>query len=146
MLGKSCDEVRMAKQWYYTIIFYRLTFRHHASYIYDRCTATPQSTLFVHSVNKYIYFFFFRFSLETSSFIPPQNVLYFLMLPILVDKIFTFYINGVLNCKFPAPEPKGWSHTCAKIIKNAFVFIFDVWLTVHLSIFNCKCPTPGTKG
>ena len=28
------------------------------------------------------------------------------MLPFLVHKIFTFYINGVLNCKYPAPGPK----------------------------------------
>ena len=43
---------------------------------------------------------------------PPHNVVYFLMLPFLVHKIFTFYINGVLNCKCPAPGPKGqfrWS-------------------------------------
>jgi len=25
----------------------------------------------------------------------------------LVHKIFTLYINGVLNCKCPAPGPKG---------------------------------------
>jgi len=30
------------------------------------------------------------------------------MLPFLVYKIFTFYINGVLNCKCPAPGPKGY--------------------------------------
>jgi len=30
------------------------------------------------------------------------------MLPTLVHKIFTFYINGVLNCKCPAPGPKGY--------------------------------------
>ena len=32
----------------------RLTFRHHAYYIQDRCTATPQSTLFIYLVMKYI--------------------------------------------------------------------------------------------
>ena len=31
-----------------------LTFRHHASYIQDRRIATPQSTLFIYLVNKYI--------------------------------------------------------------------------------------------
>jgi len=31
-----------------------LTFRHHASYIQDRRTATLQSTLFIYLVNKYI--------------------------------------------------------------------------------------------
>jgi len=29
------------------------------------------------------------------------------MLSFLVHKIFTYYINGVLNCKYPAPEPNG---------------------------------------
>jgi len=29
------------------------------------------------------------------------------MLPFLVHKIFTLYTNGVLNCKCPAPGPKG---------------------------------------
>ena len=29
------------------------------------------------------------------------------MVSFLVHKIFTFYINGVLNCKCPAPGPKG---------------------------------------
>ena len=28
-------------------------------------------------------------------------------IPFLVHKLFTFYRNGVLNCKCPAPEPKG---------------------------------------
>ena len=40
-------------------------------------------------------------------FIPPQNVVYFPTLSFLVHKIFTFYINGVLNYKCPAPGPKG---------------------------------------
>jgi len=31
-----------------------LTFRHHASYIYDRRTANPQSKFFIYLVNKYI--------------------------------------------------------------------------------------------
>ena len=31
-----------------------ITFRHHASYIQDRCTATPQSTFFIYLDNKYI--------------------------------------------------------------------------------------------
>jgi len=29
------------------------------------------------------------------------------MLPFVVHKIITFYINGVLNCECPAPGPKG---------------------------------------
>ena len=62
-------------------------------------------TLFIYLVNKYIYFFLDF--LSPSSFIPPQNIVYFLMLPFLVHKIFTFYINDVLNCKCPAPGSKG---------------------------------------
>jgi len=45
--------------------------------------------------------------LSPSSFIPAQNVVYFLVLPFLVHEILTFYINGVLNCKCPDPGPKG---------------------------------------
>ena len=34
---------------------------------------------------------------KQSQFIPLQNVLYFITLPVLVRKIFTFYINDVLH-------------------------------------------------
>jgi len=54
-----------------------------------------------------IYLIIFLDFLSPSSFIPPQNVVYFLILHFLVHKIFTFYINGVLNCKCPAPGLKG---------------------------------------
>jgi len=40
-----------------------------------------------------------------SPFIPPQNAVYLMMLPFLVHKILTFYINGVLEFKSPAPLP-----------------------------------------
>ena len=52
-------------------------------------------------------FSFFLDFLSPSSFIPPQNVVYILMLRFLVHKIITFYINGVLNCKCSAAGPKG---------------------------------------
>ena len=42
-----------------------------------------------------------------SQFIPLQNVVYFITLPFLVSKIFTFYINDVLLFKWP----KGQSAT-----------------------------------
>jgi len=50
---------------------------------------------------------FFLYFLSPSSFIPPQNAVYFLVLSFLVHKIFTFYVNGVLNCKCSAAGPKG---------------------------------------
>jgi len=54
-----------------------------------------------------IYVIIFLDFLSPSSFIPLQNVVYFLMLHFLVHRIFTLYINGVLNCKCPAPGSKG---------------------------------------
>ena len=84
-----------------------LTFRHHSSYIYrTEGPLLPRVCfLYIHSSN--ILLIIFLHFLSASSFIPPQNVVYFLMLPFLVHKIFTLYINGVLNCKCPAPGPKG---------------------------------------
>ena len=55
------------------ILFSYLTFRHHLSYIQDRRTATPQSTLFIYLVQQ-IYLIIFLDFLSPSSFIPPQNV------------------------------------------------------------------------
>ena len=83
-----------------------LTFRHLASYnIGQTCRYSVQYSFYIFS--QQIYLIIFLDFLSPSSFIPPQNVVYFLMLPYLVHKIFTFYINGVLNCKCPAPGPKG---------------------------------------
>jgi len=66
---------------------------------------SPQYAFYIFS--QQIHLIIFLVFLSPSSFIPPQKVVYFLMLPFLVHKIFTFYINGVLNCKCPAPGPKG---------------------------------------
>jgi hypothetical protein len=44
---------------------------------------------------------------KQSQFIPLQNVVYFITLPFLVHKIFTFYINDVLLFIYPIPGPKG---------------------------------------
>jgi len=40
-------------------------------------------------------------------FTPLQNVVYFITLPALVRKIFTFYINDVLLFKCPVPGSNG---------------------------------------
>ena len=74
-------------------------------YIGQTDRSSPQYTFYIFS--QQIYLNTFLDFLSPSSFIPPQNVVYFLMLPFLVHKIFTFYITGVLNCKCPAPGPKG---------------------------------------
>ena len=50
--------------------------------------------------------FFLRLA-KQSQFIPLQNVVYFITLPVLVLKIFTSYINDVLVFKCPVPGPKG---------------------------------------
>jgi len=44
---------------------------------------------------------------KQSQFIPLQNVVYFIPLPSLVRKIFTFYISDVLLFKCPVPGSKG---------------------------------------
>ena len=55
----------------------------------------------------YLYFtIFFRLA-KQSQFIPLHYVVYFITIPFLVRKIFTFYINDVLLFKCPFPGPKG---------------------------------------
>ena len=44
---------------------------------------------------------------KQSQFIPLQNVVYFITLPSLVRKIFTFYINDVLILKMSISRAKG---------------------------------------
>ena len=44
---------------------------------------------------------------KQSQVIPLQNVVYFITLPVLVRKIFAFYIIYVLLFKCPVPGPKG---------------------------------------
>jgi hypothetical protein len=53
-----------------------------------------------------LHYIFLRLA-KQSQFIPIQNVMYFITLPVLVRKIFTFYINDVLLFKCPFPGPKG---------------------------------------
>ena len=66
--------------------------------------------LFLHLVGclYYLYFIIYFLSLaKQSQFIPLPNVLYFITLPVLVRKIFTFYINDVLLFKCPFPGTEG---------------------------------------
>jgi len=65
----------------------------------------PEYSIYI--FGQQIHLIIFLVFLSPSSFIPPQNAVYFLMLPFLIHKIYTFYINGVLNCKCPDPGPKG---------------------------------------
>ena len=73
-------------------------------------TGIINKPLLLHLVGSlyYLYFimFFFRLA-KQSQFIRIQNVVYFITLPFLVRKIFTFYINDMLLFKCPFPGPKG---------------------------------------
>ena len=51
------------------------------------------------------HYIFFRLA-KQSQIIPLQNVVYFITLPVLVRKIFAFYINDVLLFKCPFLGPK----------------------------------------
>ena len=57
----------------------------------------------------FIFQYIFLRLAKQSQFIPPQNVVYFITLPVLIRKIFTFYINDVLLFKCPFPGPNGYS-------------------------------------
>ena len=54
----------------------------------------------------YLQFITFLRLAKQSQFIPLQNVVYFITLPVLVLKIFKFYINYVIlfKCQFPGPK------------------------------------------
>ena len=55
----------------------------------------------------FIFHYIFLRHAKQSQFIPLQKVVYFITLPVLVLKIFTFYINDVLLFKCPFPGSKG---------------------------------------
>jgi len=55
----------------------------------------------------FVFHYIFLRLAKQSQFIPLQNVVYFITIPFLVRKIFTFYVNDVLLFKCPVPRPKG---------------------------------------
>ena len=60
----------------------------HPIYIGQTYRYPPEYSYYIFS--QQIYLIIFLEFLSPSSFIPPQNVVYFLMLSILIHKIFTF--------------------------------------------------------
>ena len=73
-------------------------------------TGIINKPLLLHLVGFLYYLYFIEFFLrlaKQSQFIPLQNVVYFIKLPFLVRKIFTFYIKYVPLFKCPFPGPKG---------------------------------------
>jgi hypothetical protein len=74
-------------------------------YIGQTYRYSPEYTFYIFSQQKYlIFFFFFFFAIFVYSF---TKCCLFPSVTLLVHKIFTFYINGVLNCKCLASGPKG---------------------------------------
>jgi hypothetical protein len=67
-------------------------------YIGQSYRYSPENAFYIFSPQIYL-MIFFRLSAQ-SPFIPPQNAVYFIMLPFLVNKMFTFYINDVLHCQW----------------------------------------------
>ena len=60
-----------------------------------------------HKHKIFIFHYIFLRLAKQSQFIPLQNVVYFITLPFLIRKMFTFYISDVLLLKSPVPGPKG---------------------------------------
>ena len=75
---------------------------------YVELTGIINKPLLLHLVGclYYLYFIIFLRFAKQSQFIPLQNVAYFITLPFLVRKIFTFYTRDVLllQCQFPGPN------------------------------------------
>jgi uncharacterized membrane protein len=63
----------------------------------------------------------------------------------LACKIFTVYINDMLNFKCQNPGPKGC--TKSHVLHNVTFFLACKIFTVYIKdVLNFKCPTPGPKG
>ena len=101
-------------------------------YIGQTYRYSPEYAFYIFSQQIYYLIIFLDF-LSPSSFIPPQNVVCFLMLPFLVHKIFTFYINGLLNCKCPGPGPKGY---CQRCCNTQFDCTCGITLSLHDESFQ----------
>ena len=71
-------------------------------------TGIINKPLLLHLVVVYIIYMslYFLVLAKQSQFIALQNVVYFITLPFLARKMFTFYINDELlfNCPFPGPK------------------------------------------
>jgi hypothetical protein len=82
-----------------------LTFRNLASYMLGWPHRYPPNTPF-YIFFQQLYVLNFLNVLHTP-FFPLQNVIYFIMLPVLVPVLFKLYIQGVLKFKCQIPVPKG---------------------------------------
>ena len=88
--------------------------------------------------------------LSPSSFIPPQNVVYFLMLPFLVHKIFTFYIFSqqihlIICLEFLSPSSFIPPQNVVYFLMLPFLVhkIFTFYIN---GVLNYKYPASGPKG
>ena len=70
-------------------------------------TGIINKPLLLHLVGCLYYLYFIIFFLRLAKQSPVRNVVFFITLPFLFPKIFTFYINNVLLFKCPFPGPKG---------------------------------------
>ena len=68
----------------------------------------------------FIFHYIFLNLAKQSQFIPLQNVVYFITLPVLVRKIFTFYINDVLLFKCPFPRQQ-WLNDCSSMLRYTYI-------------------------
>jgi len=84
-----------------------------------------------------IYLIFF-FGLSLTIFVySSTKCIVFPNVTLLVHKKFTFYINGVVNCKGPTLGRKG--QCCFFLVHKIFTFQIR-------GVLKFKCPAPGSKG